>query len=135
MTLGNNNQMIGFPMRPLFIFNRLLTTLTATTLLYISSVDATDYPKPTTTTKPNIVIIYADDMGYGDLGIQNPEAKLQTPHLDQLAREGMRFTDHYAGSTVCAPSRCCLMTGLHSGHAWVRGNARVPLRPSDVTVA
>ena len=84
--------------------------------------------------KPNIIFILADDLGYGDLGCYG-QTQIQTPNLDRLAAEGMRFTQCYAGSTVCAPSRCCLMTGYHSGHALVRGNARVPLRPSDVTVA
>ncbi|MCP4263188.1 MAG: arylsulfatase [Planctomycetes bacterium] len=86
------------------------------------------------TKRPNIIFILADDLGYGDVGCFGQKT-VQTPNIDRLAAEGMRFTDHYAGSTVCAPSRCCLMTGLHSGHALVRGNARVPLRPSDVTVA
>jgi arylsulfatase A-like enzyme len=84
--------------------------------------------------RPNIIFILADDLGYGDPGCYGQKT-IQTPNIDKMAAEGMRFTDHYAGSTVCAPSRCCLMTGLHSGHAWVRGNALVPLRPSDVTVA
>jgi len=83
---------------------------------------------------PNIIFILADDLGYGDLGCYGQQT-IQTPNIDKLAAEGMRFTDHYAGSTVCAPSRCCLMTGFHTGHALIRGNARVPLRPSDVTVA
>jgi len=85
-------------------------------------------------TKPNIIFIMADDLGYGDLGCYGQQV-IQTPNIDKMAAEGMIFTDHYAGSTVCAPSRCCLMTGKHTGHAWVRGNARVPLRPEDVTVA
>ncbi|MHC4603690.1 MAG: arylsulfatase [Planctomycetota bacterium] len=84
--------------------------------------------------RPNIIFILADDLGYGDLGCYGQQ-EIATPSLDRMADEGMRFTDHYAGSTVCAPSRCVLMTGLHSGHALVRGNARIPLRPSDVTVA
>lgn len=83
---------------------------------------------------PNIVFILADDLGYGDLGCYGQKV-IQTPEIDALAAEGMRFTDAYAGSTVCAPSRCCLMTGLHTGHAWVRGNGGIPLRPNDVTVA
>jgi len=83
---------------------------------------------------PNIIFILADDLGYGDLGCYGQKI-IKTPNIDKMAEEGMRFTDHYAGSTVCAPSRCCLMTGLHTGHALIRGNARVPLRPSDVTVA
>ncbi len=84
--------------------------------------------------RPNIIYILADDLGYGDLGCYGQKT-IRTPNIDKLADEGMRFTDHYAGSTVCAPSRCCLMTGFHTGHALVRGNAHVPLRPSDVTVA
>ena len=85
-------------------------------------------------TKPNIIFILADDLGYGDLGCYGQQ-RIQTPNLDRMAAEGMRFTQCYAGSTVCAPSRCALMTGLHTGHCWIRGNARVPLRPDDVTVA
>ncbi len=84
--------------------------------------------------KPSIIFILADDLGYGDLGCYG-QTKIKTPNLDQLAAEGMRFTDFYAGSTVCAPSRCSLMTGLHTGHALIRGNARVALRPQDLTVA
>ena len=84
--------------------------------------------------KPNIIFILADDLGYGDLGCFG-QKKVKTPNIDKLAREGMRFTQAYAGSTVCAPSRCTLMTGLHTGHCLVRGNARVPLRPKDLTVA
>jgi arylsulfatase A-like enzyme len=83
---------------------------------------------------PKIIFILADDLGYGDLGCYGQQT-IKTPSLDRMAEEGMRFTQHYAGSTVCAPSRCVLMTGLHSGHCWVRGNALVPLRPEDVTVA
>lgn len=86
------------------------------------------------TRKPNIIFILADDLGYGDLGCYG-QKKIKTPNIDKLAKQGMRFTQFYAGSTVCAPSRCTLMTGLHTGHCLVRGNARVPLRPTDVTVA
>jgi len=84
--------------------------------------------------KPNIVFILADDLGYGDLGCYG-QKQIKTPCLDKMAAEGVRFTDAYAGSTVCAPSRCALMTGVHMGHALVRGNANVPMRPDDVTVA
>lgn len=83
---------------------------------------------------PNIVYIMADDLGYGDLGCYGQEV-IQTPNIDKLAEEGLRFTQCYAGSTVCAPSRCSLMTGLHTGHCRIRGNDRVPLEPEDVTVA
>jgi arylsulfatase A-like enzyme len=84
--------------------------------------------------EPNIIFILADDLGYGDLGCYG-QKMIQTPNLDRMAAEGMRFTQCYAGSTVCAPSRCTLMTGLHTGHCRVRGNALHPLRPEDVTVA
>jgi len=84
--------------------------------------------------RPNIIFILADDLGYGDPGCYG-QKKIKTPNIDRLAAEGMRFTQCYAGSTVCAPSRCSLMTGMHTGHARIRGNARVPLESSDVTVA
>jgi len=86
------------------------------------------------TRKPNIVLILADDLGYGDLGCYG-QKMIRTPRLDRLASQGTRFTDCYAGSTVCAPSRCCLMTGLHTGHARVSKNDGKPLTPDDVTVA
>ncbi|MEX2172928.1 MAG: arylsulfatase [Pirellulaceae bacterium] len=73
---------------------------------------------------PNVVFILADDLGYGDLGCFGQKL-IQTPHLDLLAAEGTRFTQAYAGATVCAPSRCSLMTGKHNGHAHVRGNREV----------
>ena len=71
--------------------------------------------------KPNIVFLLADDLGYGDLGSYG-QKKIRTPHIDSLARNGMRFTQHYSGNAVCAPSRCVLMTGRHPGHAIVRNN-------------
>jgi arylsulfatase len=74
--------------------------------------------------RPNIVLIVADDLGYGELGCYG-QKKIRTPRLDRMAREGLRFTAFYAGSPVCAPSRCCLMTGRHGGHAWVRDNREV----------
>ena len=73
---------------------------------------------------PNIIFILADDLGYGDLSCLG-QKKFQTPNIDALAKEGMIFTQCYSGSTVCAPSRCSLLTGLHTGHAFVRGNAEV----------
>ncbi len=85
-------------------------------------------------TPPNLIFILVDDLGYGDLGCYGQDT-LQTPHLDRMAREGMRFTDHYAGSTVCAPSRCVLMTGLHTGHARIRGNGPGQLQATDQTIA
>jgi len=90
--------------------------------------------------KVNIIFILADDLGYGDLGCYGQE-KIRTPHLDAMAAGGMRFTRHYAGSTVCAPSRCSLMTGLHTGHTAIRGNKAVqpegqfPIADEDLTVA
>ena len=88
---------------------------------------------------PNIILIVADDLGYGDLGSYG-QRFIRTPNLDRMAREGLRFTQFYAASPVCAPSRASLMTGQHQGHAYIRGNTgrgnqRVPLRPEDVTVA
>ncbi|WP_209329402.1 arylsulfatase [Lunatimonas salinarum] len=78
--------------------------------------------KPEVALKPtNIIYILADDLGYGDVGVYGQE-KFYTPNLDRLAKEGMLFTQHYAGTTVCAPSRSALMTGLHTGHTQVRGN-------------
>jgi len=100
--------------------------------------------KPSTGSKentpPNIIYILADDLGYGDLSCYGQD-KFSTPHLDQLARQGIRFTRHYSGSTVCAPSRSVLMTGLHTGHTQVRGNQEVrpegqwPLADSVLTMA
>ena len=84
--------------------------------------------------KPNLVFILADDLGYGDLGCYG-QKQIATPNIDRLAREGIRFTQFYAGSTVCAPSRCVLMTGLHTGHCYIRGNADQSLRSADHSVA
>ena len=91
-------------------------------------------PQGSAARKPNIIFILADDLGYGELGCYG-QTKIKTPRLDQLAADGMRFTSFYAGSTVCAPSRCALMTGLHTGHALIRGNGTIALRPQDLTVA
>jgi len=100
--------------------------------------------------KPNIIFIMADDLGYGDLGCYG-QKHILTPNIDKLAEEGTRFTDCYAGSTVCAPSRSVLMTGQHTGHTRIRNNMgkvggvlvsdngspqrRVPLEAEDITVA
>lgn len=75
----------------------------------------------------NVVFILADDLGWGELGCYGQE-KLRTPNIDRLAKEGMRFTQHYSGAPVCAPSRCVLMTGKHTGHAEIRGNLPAPKR-------
>ena len=74
--------------------------------------------------KPNVVFILADDLGYAEVGCYG-QKKIKTPHIDRLAAEGMRLTQAYSGNPVCAPSRCTLMTGLHTGHAQVRGNKQV----------
>jgi uncharacterized sulfatase len=89
--------------------------------------------------KPNLIFIMADDLGYGDLGCFGQKL-IKTPRLDQMAKEGMKFTRFYSGSTVCAPSRSVLMTGQHMGRTHVRGNAggdmsRQSLRDIDITVA
>jgi len=71
--------------------------------------------------KPNIIYILADDLGYGDLGCYGQKL-IETPNIDQLASNGIRFTNHYSGAPVCAPSRCALLTGKHTGHSYIRGN-------------
>lgn len=78
----------------------------------------------------NVIYILADDLGYGDLGCYGQQ-KIKTPNIDQMAAEGMKFNQFYAGSTVCAPSRCALMTGQHTGHNYIRGNGEVSLRSQD----
>jgi len=89
---------------------------------------------------PNILFVMADDLGYGDLGSYG-QVHIQTPHLDRMAEEGVRFTDFYAGSTVCAPSRSVLVTGQHTGHTHIRGNRELwpmgqePLPAETVTIA
>jgi len=84
--------------------------------------------------RPNIVLVVADDLGWGDVGTYGQE-RIRTPNIDRMAREGMKFTAAYAGNTVCAPSRCALMTGRHSGRGRIRSNVQVPLVPDDVTLA
>ncbi|HZN36843.1 MAG TPA: sulfatase-like hydrolase/transferase, partial [Pirellulaceae bacterium] len=80
---------------------------------------------PTLAAPPNIVFVIADDLGYGDVGCFG-QTKIRTPNIDQLAKDGLRLTQHYSGNAVCAPSRCVLMTGLHPGHAQVRNNRATP---------
>lgn len=96
--------------------------------------------------RPNIIYIYADDMGYGELGSYGQQ-KIKTPFLDRMAAEGMRFTQHYTSTPVCAPARCMLMTGKHGGHSYIRGNyelggfpdsaerGQLPLKAEAFTVA
>ncbi len=82
------------------------------------------FAQPATPRPPNIIFILADDLGYGDLSCYG-QKHFKTPHIDRLAAEGMRFRQHYSGSTVCAPSRSSLLTGLHTGHTPVRGNLEI----------
>jgi arylsulfatase len=93
-----------------------MKTLPALIVILASCVLSPAAEKP-----PNIVFILADDLGWGEPGCYGQE-KIRTPHIDQLAREGLRFTRHYTGAPVCAPARCVLMTGLHLGHAEIRNN-------------
>ena len=118
--------------------SRVLIALVLVDAVLGASVAATE------ATRPNIIFIMADDLGQYDLGCCG-QKNILTPSLDRMAAEGCRFTQCYAGATVCAPSRSCLMTGLHTGHTRVRNNSspvgglppqgRVPLRDEDVTVA
>jgi arylsulfatase A-like enzyme len=103
---------------------------------FLGTLAATGLKAKPAAKKPNIIFILADDLGYGDLGCYGQQ-RIATPNLDRLAAAGVRFTQAYAGSTVCAPSRCCLMTGMHTGHTRVRGNKgpELHLRPRDLTVA
>ena len=93
-----------------------------------------------TSKKPNIIYILADDLGYGDLSLTGQE-KFSTPNIDKLAKDGMFFTQHYSGSTVCAPSRSSLMTGQHTGNTFIRGNKEIepegqyPIADNEITVA
>jgi len=89
--------------------------------------------------KPNIIYILADDLGYGDLSVMGQE-KFSTPNIDKLSKDGVFFTQHYSGSTVCAPSRSSLLTGMHTGHTFIRGNKEIhpegqyPLNASITTL-
>ncbi|GAB6186669.1 arylsulfatase [Thermopirellula anaerolimosa] len=104
------------------------------------SLGAEESATAATRQRPNVIFVLADDLGYGDLGCYGQRI-IQTPRLDRMATEGMRFTQFYAGATVCAPSRCVLMVGQHTGHCHVRGNApgnlriNQSLREEDVTIA
>ncbi|MDR6562043.1 MULTISPECIES: arylsulfatase [unclassified Arcicella] len=90
--------------------------------------------------RPNIIFILADDLGYGDIGV-NGQKLIKTPNIDKLAKQGVRFTQFYAGTSVCAPSRSSLLTGKHTGHTYIRGNKGVdpegqePIADSVLTVA
>ena len=109
-------------------FSRCLTFVISIVFLYNFS-SAKERP-------PNIVLILADDLGYGDLGCFGQKI-LKTPHLDKMAKEGIKLTQFYAGCTVCAPSRSVLMTGKHMGRTTVRGNSTKPIviKPGQQTLA
>ena len=117
---------------------RTLTLLAVFLLAPLAAVQAADAPPQP---KPNIIFILADDLGIGDVGAYGQQ-KIRTPNIDRIAAQGMRFTGFYSGQCVCAPSRCTLMTGLHTGHAVVRNNlqrapgdeGQVPMPPGTVTI-
>lgn len=103
---------------------------TTGTFLGISLLSALPFPgsaQKEISRQPNIIYILADDLGYADLGCFGQE-KIETPNIDKLAEKGMRFTQNYSGTAVSAPSRCITFTGLHSGHAYIRGNDEMPER-------
>lgn len=123
-----------------------ITTLVYAWLIVSCSAPQPSQPVKTPSTLPNIIFIMADDLGYNELGSYGQEL-IKTPYLDQLASEGMRFTQFYSGSTVCAPSRCTLLTGKHTGNSYVRNNyelgdfsdenegGQLPLPPGTFTLA
>ncbi len=125
---------------------RFVAPIVAAALLLTASCQQSPELAPATENRPNIIYIYADDLGYNEVGAYGQE-KIRTPNLDRLAAEGMRFTQHYSGSAVCAPSRAVLLTGKHSGHAFIRGNKELggwgpdepegqwPLAAEEVTLA
>jgi arylsulfatase A-like enzyme len=117
---------------------RILLQLALALSVIAATVPAAAQPAtnpPPAPRRPNIILILADDLGYGDLSCYG-QKKFATPNLDKLASEGIRFTDFYAGSTVCSPSRATLMTGQHTGHAGIRGNAAgISLQPGEPTLA
>lgn len=92
-----------------------------TVLGLAAGITASGAGKVKTTAKPNIIYILADDLGYGELGCYG-QKRIETPNIDKLAASGIRFTQHYSGAPVCAPSRCVLLTGKHMGHSFIRGN-------------
>lgn len=111
---------------------RITTLLSALFLASLAFLCGAETAKPPS--KPNIIYILLDDAGYGDFGCYGQKT-LQTPNVDRLAAEGMKFTRHYSGFTVCAPSRGTLMNGLHTGHSQIRGNGPSYLPDTDLNVA
>ena len=113
-TTGNNSQMMMEPTKAKGPVKLLCFLLVCLATVPVAAADRA----------PNIIYIMADDLGYGDLSCFG-QTHFETPNIDRLAAEGITFTDYYAGSTVCAPTRCVLLTGMHTGHAFVRGNREV----------
>lgn len=128
--------------------NRSIPFSLAAALLPILPASPASSAEPAAAARPNMIFIMVDDMGYGDVGVYG-QGEIQTPRIDRMAEEGMRFTQAYAGAPICAPSRSVLMTGQHTGTTRIRGNFslpgfgvqdadgqwRLPLEPGDVTVA
>lgn len=114
--------------------------LALTCLVLLANCSSTPKEEVENTKPMNVIYILADDLGYGDVGYNGQEI-IKTPNIDQMAKDGMVFTQHYAGCTVCAPSRCSLMTGLHTGHAQIRGNKEIepegqaPMEANTFTLA
>ena len=130
----NPNEMTGLPRRRFLQATGLAAVSLAASPLGALVKSARD------ASKPNIIYILADDLGYAELGCYG-QKKIRTPNIDKLAAEGMTFSQHYSGSPVCAPSRCVLMTGLHTGHSFIRDNREVrpegqyPIPAETFTVA
>jgi arylsulfatase A-like enzyme len=122
-----NNDITMFT-RPRHLFLRQYLTALSFAVLALFSGNVTADPA-----KPNIIYLLADDLGYGDLGSYGQQL-IRTPRLDGMASEGVRLTQHYAGAPSCHPSRCVLFTGKHTGHAFIRGNSKIALRPDDYTL-
>lgn len=117
------------------MFNRIIFSIIFVTCLVFSA-NTQSFSQETkikSDSRPNIVFILADDLGYGDLSCYG-QTHFTTPSIDRLASEGMKFTQFYAGSTVCAPSRCSLMSGYHTGHGFIRGNKADPLGDGDYPI-
>lgn len=115
----------------------ILLSFFCATLLLLASCRSNEDANLNQNRSPNIIFIMADDLGYADLGCYGQQY-IQTPHIDRLATEGVKFTNVYTGSSVCAPSRSVLMTGLHTGHTTVRNNnsqvAKSPENPQGRTL-
>ena len=117
---------------------RLAFLVAVVSLLLHASLARAESQRPDTAIRPNIILIVADDLGYGNLGCYGQQ-HIQTPVLDQMAKEGLRFTHFYAGASLCLPARCTLMTGLHTGHSRCRvnggGGKHPPIHEEDTTLA